>query len=104
LKRSGVGAAIDELNDRPIPVNDHVDDLELPVGECCTPPLIIAGVTIGTHLKLAACHVLKPTVVGDHFCAALRVPQIPRFVECTHDSFRLSHSILLNLARFSVAT
>ena len=103
MKNPGVCSTVHELDNRPVPFDDHVHDLDLPIGKCRTPPHVVLSVTVGTHLKFAASHILKTTVVGDHGDTALGVSQVPGLVEYSNDAFCLGHGSLLNLASGFIA-
>src|SRR6056297_1111826 len=85
MKVSGLGAAVEELDNRPavgaIATGDDVDDLDLSIRESGAPALIVHSVAVGTDLCLVTRHSLAPAVRRDDGSTTVGIAQVPGFVK-----------------------
>lgn len=77
MKGAGLRAPVDELDDRPLPLDDHVRDLDFSIGEGVSPAAIVLLVGLGATQDLASRDILEMAVLGDYSGTSIGVPQVP---------------------------
>ena len=85
--------AIDVLHDRPIILDDDIDDLALTIRKGLAPPLVVALVRLGAGLELIARDILEPTICGDDRDTSTGISLIPGLVKDPNDPLGFKHGV-----------